>query len=170
MSQLTLNEQAAAPSTPSATKVAVYVDNATIPQLRLKDDAGNVVKQLDSIHAVTSASPSAGIGYETGAGSSATQGTSKATTVAFNAATGTITMHNASLAAAAIVSFTFTNTAILAADILLLQHVSGGTGGAYTVNAFPAAGSAVIQVRNNTAGALAEAIVLRFAIIRSVVA
>lgn len=47
MSQIILAEQAAAPSTPSAGKATLYVD--TTPEIRLKDDAGNVIvipKQL----------------------------------------------------------------------------------------------------------------------------
>lgn len=41
MSQIILAEQAAAPSTPSSGKVALYV--TTTPEFRLKDDAGNVI-------------------------------------------------------------------------------------------------------------------------------
>lgn len=110
-----------------------------------------------------------GVGYATGAGSSATQATSKATTVAFNAVCGAITMNNAALAAATIVSFTFTNTAIAATDVLVLNHISGGTPGSYTLNARAAAGSATIDVRNNTAGSLSEAIVIQYAVIKAVI-
>lgn len=42
MSKIILAEQASAPSTPSAGKVAVYANNATLPALCWKDDAGNV--------------------------------------------------------------------------------------------------------------------------------
>jgi hypothetical protein len=96
-----------------------------------------------------------------------TQGTSKSTAVTLSQLTGLITMHAANLAADAIVSFTLTNTFITSTDIILIEHVSGGTSAAYTVNAFPGSGSAVISVKNNTAGTLGEAIVLRFIIIRS---
>jgi hypothetical protein len=75
---------------------------------------------------------------------------------------------NATLNAATIVSFTFTNTTIAATDTVLVTHQSAGTSGAYTFNAFPGAGSAVISVRNNTAGNLSEAIVLRVTVIKSV--
>jgi hypothetical protein len=84
-----------------------------------------------------------------------------------NAPCGAITMNGASLNADTTVSFTLTNSSITANDILLLNHISGGTAGAYVLNAQAAAGSASINVRNITAGALSEAIVIAFAIIKA---
>lgn len=95
-----------------------------------------------------------------------TQATNKATTVELNAKTGAITMNNAALNAATIVSFTLTNSLIAATDVLVLNHLSGGTVGSYTLNAQCGAGSATINVRNNTAGSLSEAIVIQFALIK----
>lgn len=110
-----------------------------------------------------------GIGYATGAGGTVTQITSKATGVTLNKVCGTITTHNANLAAGAIVSFTVTNSAIAATDSIHIQHQNNGTAGAYTVNARAnGAGSFIVDLRNNTAGALAEAIDLRFAVIKTV--
>lgn len=117
--------------------------------------------------AVTS-SGTAGMGYNTGAGGVVTQSTSKSTGVTLNKVCGEITLNAAALAAGAIVSFTLTNSTIGAKDVLIINHASGGTGGAYTVNAQCAAGSAVINVRNNTAGSLSEAIVLRYVLIKAV--
>lgn len=111
-----------------------------------------------------------GVGYSAGAGGTVTQLTSKATPVTLNAVTGTVVLNAASLASAAIVSFTLTNSSIAATDLLILNHVTTGTRGAYTLNADCATGSASIAIRNNTAGALAEAIVIRFAVIKGVVA
>jgi hypothetical protein len=79
-------------------------------------------------------------------------------------------MQATNLAAAAIVSFVLTNSTIGANDLLVLQHQSGGTLGSYTLNAACAAGSATIYVRNNTAGGLAEALVLRYAVVKGAVA
>jgi hypothetical protein len=79
-------------------------------------------------------------------------------------------MQATNLAAATIVSFVLTNSTIGANDLLLLQHQSGGTLGSYTLNAACAAGSATIYVRNNTAGGLAEALVVRYAVIKGAVA
>ena len=53
---------------------------------------------------------------------------------------------------------------------MIVNHVSAGTRGAYTINAECLAGSATISIRNNSAAALAEAIVLRFAVIKGVIA
>jgi hypothetical protein len=53
---------------------------------------------------------------------------------------------------------------------LVLNHVSGGTFGAYTLNARAAAGSATIDVRNVTAGSLGEAIVIGYAVVKAVTA
>lgn len=103
-----------------------------------------------------------GIGYTPGAGGSVTQLTSKATAVTLNKATGQITLNAAALGADTTVSFTLTNAAIVAGDYLLLNHVSGGTAGAYLLNAQCAAGSASINVRNITGGSLSEAIVVGY--------
>jgi hypothetical protein len=125
---------------------------------------------VPSTGAITSSSATAGIGYATGAGGAETQLTSKSTSVTLNTVTGRITMHNAALSANTTVTFTLTNSAIAANDLLVLNHVSGGTAGAYALNAQAAAGSASINVRNITAGSLSEAIVIGFAVIKSVVA
>lgn len=115
-------------------------------------------------------SASGGLGYGTGAGGTVTQATSKATGVTLSKPTGEITLHNAALAAATIVSFVLTNTTIAAGDHVLVQHVSGGTVGAYSCTATAAAGSATIYVRNDTAGSLGEAIVLKVSVLKSVTA
>jgi len=117
---------------------------------------------------IYSSSATDGIGYSTGAGGSQTQLTNKSTGVTLSKACGAITMNNAALAGATIVSFVLTNTMIAATDVLILNHLSGGTPGSYTLNARCAAGSATIDVRNNTAGSLSEAIVIAFAVIKAV--
>jgi len=104
----------------------------------------------------------------TGTGGAVTQITSKSTGVTLSKACGAITMNNAALGAATIVSFVLTNTLIAAGDVMILNHISGGTVGSYTLNAQCAAGSATINVRNNTAGSLGEAIVIQFALVKAV--
>lgn len=112
-----------------------------------------------------------GIGYSTGAGSSVTQITSKATPVSLSKTCGRITLSNSSLAAATSASFTLTNTTIAATDVVLVSIASGATTGAYNVIADTiSVGSCVISIRNLTAGALAEAVVLNFVVIKSVIA
>lgn len=109
-------------------------------------------------------------GYITGEGGTVTQATSKATGVTLNKRCGQITLNAAALAASTTVSFTLTNSTIAATDLLVLNHVSVGTAGAYTLNAQAAAGSASINVRNVTAGSLSEAIVIGFAVIKATTA
>jgi hypothetical protein len=105
-------------------------------------------------------------GYVSGTGT-VTQATNKATGVTLNSPTGQITMNGASLALDTTVSFTLTNSSITANDVLILNHISGGTAGSYLLNAQAAAGSASINVRNITAGSLSEAIVIGFAVIKT---
>jgi hypothetical protein len=107
-------------------------------------------------------------GYATGAGGVVTQLTSKATGVTLSKSTGQITLDAAALAASTTVSFTLTNTVIEAGDILVMNHISGGTAGSYLLNAQSAAGSASINVRNISLGSLSEAIVIAFAVIKAV--
>lgn len=109
-----------------------------------------------------------GVGYTTGSGGTVTQLTNKSTGVALSKSCGQITMNNAALNAGVIVSFVLTNTFIAATDILVLNHISGGTVGSYTLNAQAAAGSATINVRNATAGNLSEAVVIGFAVVKGV--
>jgi len=109
-------------------------------------------------------------GYATGAGGTVTQATSKATGVTLSKSTGQITLNNAALAADTTVSFTLTNTVIEVGDILIMNHISGGTAGSYLLNAQSSAGTASINVRNITGGSLSEAIVIAFAVIKAVTA
>jgi len=107
-------------------------------------------------------------GYVTGDGDAVTQSTSKSQAVTLSKKCGQITLDNAALAADTTVSFTLTNTTIAATDLLVLNHVSGGTAGSYLLNAQCAAGSASINVRNITGGSLSEAIVIGFALVKAV--
>lgn len=117
---------------------------------------------------IRSTSSSAGIGYSTGAGGTVTQATSKTTGVTINTVSGQITMNNAALAAAAEVTFTVTNSSVTAADLIITNHVSAGTSGAYLVGiSRVAAGAFDVTVTNASAGSLSEAIVIGFAIFRS---
>lgn len=147
-------------------------------------NGGNIVQQLGRIlevlstigtiaatGGITSSSPTAGIGYTTGAGGTVTQATSKSTGVTLNKVSGQITMNNAALNAGVEVSFTVTNSAVAAADVAVACHASTGTAGAYLVEANSiAAGSFAITVSNLTAGNLSEAIVINFVVIKGATA
>lgn len=127
-----------------------------------------MARSLEADQGVFSKGALDGMGYSAGAGGTVVQATSKATGVSLSKVCGSITMNAASLAANTTVSFTLTNAAIEAGDLLVLNHRSGGTAGAYLLNAQCANGSAAINVRNVTAGALAEAIVIGFALQKAV--
>jgi hypothetical protein len=107
------------------------------------------------------------IGYASGAQGAVTQATSKSTGVTLNKSAGQITMDAASLAATTNVTFTLTNSALSAKDVLIL-NVTNGTSGAYNcwVSSM-GAGTATITLRNISGGSLSEAVVLNFAIIHS---
>lgn len=105
------------------------------------------------------------LGYGTAAQGAVTQATSKSTAVTLNKSAGRITMNAASLASLTNVTFTLNNSLLSTSDILIL-NVSEGTAGSY--NAWIsglASGSATITVRNISGGALAEAVVINYAII-----
>lgn len=107
------------------------------------------------------------IGYSTAAQGTVTQATSKSTGVTLNKSAGRITMNNAALGANTSVSFTLTNNLISTNDTIIL-NISGGQATSGTYNAWVdslTAGSAVIVVRNVTAGSLSEALILNYAII-----
>jgi hypothetical protein len=108
------------------------------------------------------------IGYSTGAGGTVTQATNKSTSVTLNTNCGQVTMNAAALASDTTVSFTLTNSTISAGDVLVLNHMSGGTAGSYLLNAQSAAGSASINVRNITSGSLSQAIVIAYVVIKAV--
>lgn len=107
------------------------------------------------------------LGYN--AGGNVTQATNKYTGVTLNSVTGTITMVNTAMANGNVATFTLTNSIVESSDYILVQHQSVGTLGAYVCTASPSSGSAQIHVTKLTtdAGPLSEAIVLRYAVIKS---
>jgi hypothetical protein len=109
-----------------------------------------------------------GLGFYTGAGGTVTQATSKATAFTLNNMCGQITTAADALAAATIVSATWTNSKIAATDVVIINHKSGGTVGSYTFNVSCGAGSATLYIRNATAVSLSEALVLSFVVIKGV--
>jgi hypothetical protein len=121
-----------------------------------------------STGAVTSSG--GGVGYATGAGGTVIQATSKSTAVTLNKASGQVTTNGASLAAAAVVSFVVNNSQVVATDTINLNLASGNaTAGAYRywVEAI-GAGSFKIVIENRSGGALAEALVFNFAVVKAV--
>jgi hypothetical protein len=112
------------------------------------------------------------IGYATGSGASVTQTTSKATGVTANVYTGQITTFNDSLAAATTVVFVVTSAACAVGDTVSINISSGpASPQAYIVRvARVAAGFFVVAIKNDTAGALAETLVLNFTVTKGAIA
>ena len=130
---------------------------------------------LTNLLGLTSTSASAGIGYATGAGGAVTQITSKATGVTMvpnPCLSGTITTHNASLAAEGTVDFIVTNSAVAVGDTVVLS-IQSGTNDGGTIASVAVVGAGVFTVRlynGNVASGTAEtgAILINFAIIKAV--
>jgi len=103
------------------------------------------------------------IGYAAAAQGTVTQATDKSTGVTLNKSAGRITMNGAALASNTAVSFTLTNSLISANDAIIVNVSGGGTAGAYTTYVSSmTTGSAVITLRNMTAGDLSEAVIINF--------
>lgn len=125
---------------------------------------------LTSTGPVALTNPTSGIGYAASAsGGAVTQSTSRATAVTCTGMTGAITVYSAALASLATVAITVTDTSIRTGDVIVANHTSGGTVGAYMVtpNTIVDGTSFKINLTNITAGSLTEAPVISFAIIRA---
>jgi hypothetical protein len=108
------------------------------------------------------------LGYSAAAQGTVTQATSKSTAVTLNKSAGRITMSGVELAANTAVSFTLTNSTISTNDAIIVNVSGGGTAGAYTTYiSSMTSGSAVVTLRNLTASALSEAVIINYAIIHS---
>ena len=141
----------------------------TITMFDLNRPLSYFTNAVTSASSIKSTSATAGIGYGTGAGGTVTQATNKGTGVTLNKVSGQITMNAASLAAGAEVSFTLTNSAIAATDVVVTAISSGATAGAYNTHVDAiAAGSCRISLTNLSAGPLSEAIVINFVVIKGV--
>lgn len=143
------------------TDVALGIYTQNTERMRI-DTSGNVLV----------VNTGGGLGYGTGAGGSVTQTTSKSTTVTLNTPTGRVTTHNASLAGNTSVAFIISNTLVSVNDNVVVT-ICGANALAsmlnYNVWAYPVNGNIYIGLRNITAGALAEAITINFAIIKGAV-
>ncbi len=98
----------------------------------------------------------------------ATQLTSKSTTVTCNGRTGQITMSNSSIAKGEAITFTVNNTAVTAiTDVPLLAIQNGATPNSYSMCVSRVqVGSFNITLTNNGAGPLTDTIVINFAILK----
>jgi hypothetical protein len=151
----------------------------------IRDNSGNGWTSLyatKAAPALTGAGTSTGsflltgtgaLGYGTGSGGTVTQATSKSTGVTLNKTSGQIVTHDESLANGATAAFIVTNSTVAATDTVVANFQSVPAN-AHTVLDYQvwagntAAGSFYIAIRNQSGGALAEAVTLNFAVIKAV--
>lgn len=136
-------------------------------------DALRVFKQpLVLEQGLTSSSPSAGIGYSTGAGASVTQITNRATGVTCNGICGKITTDSTSLAAEASAVFVVTNSSVAIGDVVVCSIRSGSVAlnTQVEVSAVAAGSFSISVINNNVASGTAEtgAIVINFVVLKAV--
>ena len=155
-----------------ATALSIGTGSASVDNIKLD---GNVISTTNTNGNLTLTPNGTGevqltgkFGYSTGGGT-VTQATNKTTAVTLNAKSGQITMNNASMSSNTTAGFTLTNSFIAATDVVIVNIASGATADGYilTVDAV-AAGSCRISVRHNSGGALSEALVLNFVVIKGV--
>ena len=112
------------------------------------------------------------IGYATGAGSTVTQITNRATGVTINALCGTITTDPTSLAAEASAIFVVTNSQVAIGDVVVVSMRSGSVAlnTQVQVSAVAAGSFSITVINNNVAAGTAEtgAIIINFAVLKAV--
>jgi hypothetical protein len=84
----------------------------------------NTQKTITASAGILSTSPTAGVGYATGAGGAVTQITSRTTGVTINTPTGAITLVSAA-GSATPATFTVTNSSVAATDVIDINQKSG---------------------------------------------
>lgn len=158
------------PNNLTITSAALIADNGSIasPILILRDNATPVITVADggdltSTQNISSSSKTAGIGYAVGSGSTVTQATSRTTGVTINAITGSITLVSAA-GSATWQTFTVTNSAVTAKDVIIVNQQSGTD--LYMISVTNvAAGSFKISFAT-TGGTTTEQPVFNFAVIK----
>lgn len=124
-------------------------------------DGGTVQEAVDRIGTFA--------GYDTGVGGAVAQATSKTTAVTINALCGQITLHIATLASGAVVSFDVNNSYVDVNDVVVLNARGGSfaTGQSYEYRVdYVQEDLFRVFFKNISASPLAEAVSLNFAVIK----
>lgn len=116
---------------------------------------------------LTSSSPTAGVGYATGAGGAVTQGTDRTTGVTLNTVTGAITLVSAA-GSTTPASFTVTNSAVAATDTIIVNQKSGTD--LYEIFVTAVAAGSFRITSFTTGGTTTEQPVFNFAVVKGVAA
>lgn len=147
--------------------VAASSGNTAVAGTLAVTGASTLTGAVTSAAAVKSTGDTAGVGYGTGAGGAVTQATNRTTGVTLNKVTGAITLVSAAGSATPF-SFTVTNSAVAATDVILLSQKSGTDKYVLLVTAV-GAGSFQITAYT-TGGTTTEQPVINFAVIKGVAA
>ena len=143
----------------------IYVNVATGPTTTIAarfDFAGAEVARIDSAGGILSRG-TGGIGYRTGAGGTVTQATSRTTGVTLNKVTGSITLVSAA-GTTAWQSFTVTNSAVVANDVVIVNQRSGTD--LYLIHVTNVAAGSFQITFATTGGTTTEQPVFNFAVIK----
>jgi hypothetical protein len=153
-------------STTSAIAVTIYGSKGMFVGASPADPGAN---NFGASGFIKSNSASGGIGYATGAGGTVTQATNRTTGVTINAASGAITLFsqvNTAVSQATAQSFTVTNSAVAATDVVIVNQKSGTDKYEIFVTAV---GAGSFQITDYAvAGTTNEAPVFNFAVIKAV--
>ena len=148
----------------SALDTRIYRVGASAVQI---DDIAGGAASLTVTGSIKSTSPTTGIGYATGAGGAVTQITSRTTGVTLNKVTGAITLVSAA-GSATPASFTVTNSAVIATDVIKLNQKSGTDKYVLLVTAV---GTGSFEITfYTTGGTTTEQPVINFAVLKGVAA
>jgi hypothetical protein len=150
---------------PSGAAVTVVYDGTQFQLVAISGNVGTAVgTSLTTSGSILVNGASGLIGYNTGAGGTVTQATSKTTDVTLNKPCGQVTMNNAALAAGATAVFGINNTTVALTDTAIVNHREAQAN--YSVRGRCAAGQIVVAIKNETAGSLSDAVVVNFSVIK----
>ena len=155
---------AAAVTDETGSGALVFANTPTLVTPNIGAATGTSVAVTGSIR---SSSASAGLGYSTGAGSAVTQGGSRTTGVTINAVSGAITLFSAA-GSATPATFTVTNSAVSATDVIILNQKSGTD--KYHLLVTAVASNSFDITFFTTGGTTTEQPVINFAVIKAVAA
>jgi hypothetical protein len=151
----------------SATANNAFRGNSRFGDLTAPVATVDVTGNVAATTSILSTGATSGVGYATGAGGAVTQLTSRTTPVTLNNVSGAITLVSAA-GSAAYQTFTVTNSAVAATDVVIVNQKSG-TDKYITMVTTVAAGSFQITFAT-TGGTTTEQPVFNFAVIKAVAA
>lgn len=146
-------------------KSASYVMSPSVPATSTANLGAVTSTSNASSGKISSSSPTAGIGYATGAGGAVTQATNRTTGVTLNNVCGAITLISAA-GSATPASFTVTNSAVAALDTVIVSQKSGTD--LYEIFVTTVAAGSFKITSFTTGGTTTEQPVFNFAVIKAV--